>query len=230
MYYQKTLSLKCPIWCLLWKITQVLKHKNSLQLQFFKGMISLKSVWHRRVLSLMGLPEESNDAYLLKKIEEATRRKKTFGIIGYLGFVACLIIGILLFGYGTYYMQHSENEFIKNLIRISLIIAVAGAFIFLYVRFKPIDYNNQIKDYYRKLTIIPEGQRACSVCPNCKKVLPKDYPDICIFCGYNPYRPNRKIMSPYKELKLIPVCPSCKKRLPEGNAPFCIYCGKPVKS
>ncbi len=185
------------------------------------------------ILGLMSLSEESNDAYLLKKIEVAKRRKKTFGIIGYLGFVACLIIGILLFGYGSYYMEHSENEFIKIVIRISLIIIVAVAFMFLYVRFKPIDYNNQIKDYYRKLTVIPQELLASYVCPDCKKPMPKDlieFVDCCIFCGYNLYRPNRKILSPYKELKLIPVCPNCKKRQPGGTTQFCIFCGKALKS
>jgi hypothetical protein len=68
-------------------------------------------------------------------------------------------------------------------------------------------YYSQRKGYYKKLTIIPEELRACSVCPNCKKALPKDYPDICIFCGYNPYHPERKIKGYDKKLILIPVMP-----------------------
>jgi hypothetical protein len=151
------------------------------------NVISLKSAQHRIQLRVLGLSEESNDAYLLKKIKVARRRKITFIIIGILGMNLCFSAAALTLQVNASYVEEYYGATIRTLIGILFLTEVAGWIV--------------------SATVF-----------------------IMAFNDKNPYRPKDKIMSPSKELKLIPVCPNCKKRLPEGNAPFCIYCGKPVKS
>jgi len=141
----------------------------------------------------MGLPEESNktyltrkievdDVYLLKKIEEATEKNNKAGNVVFAGvviviafFFVCIFLGFLSF-FGLI-------ETLGWLIIIGGVIGTKYA-------------DNQRKSYFRKLKVIPNFT---TVCPNCKKNLPAYYADKCIFCGYNPYHPERKIKGqPFK--------------------------------
>jgi hypothetical protein len=194
----------------------------------------------------LGLSEKSNDAYLLKKIEVNKRRlikiDKLFkpGLV--LSFGVGTVVTLLSVFFGIFFLDIFTSEtavtisrgdigyWVALVIGLLFLIAVFGSFLLAIHFIGSIHYYTQLKGYYKKLTVIPEELRACSVCPNCSKVLPKDFPDVCIFCGYNPYRPNRKINGYDKKLILFPVCPNCKKPLPERNAQFCIYCGKSLKS
>jgi hypothetical protein len=160
----------------------------------------------------MDLSEESNDAYLLKKIEEATKktnRAKDVTGIGFLISIIFLFLGLLIFHLLGFLF-----------LLLGLPMFAGGNIVSKY-------YDDQRKNYFRKLKVIPNFT---TVCPNCKKNLPAYYANKCIFCGFNPYHPERKIKGDYKKLILIPVCPNCKKRLPKDDSAFCIYCGKTLKS
>lgn len=152
------------------------------------------------------MSEETNDAYLLKKIEAAKINIKKTGKILILGWVFLFVFGALttylsvafsLITIGTTVIYRGDVSYWIALVTgFSFLIALSGPFLIVGSIIAGIHYNGQCKDYYRKLTIIPNEQRACSVCPYCKKVLPKDYADICIFCGYNQYK--NKITYHYK--------------------------------
>ncbi len=155
-----------------------------------------------------------------------------------------MIVGIFVFfmlGVGfSAFSSHIEdgNTIIDSklvfLSGISFLLMILSGVIFAFGIILTRHYNNLRKDYYRKFTAIPKELLASAICPNCKNALPKDYPDIYIFCGYNPYKPNRKIKSYNKEItksvNTTLICHNCEKTLPDGNPQFCPYCGKSVKS
>jgi hypothetical protein len=128
----------------------------------------------------MGLSEESNktyvlnetkddDAYLLKKIEEATRKiNKTTNALVISALLAMPLIYLSLFLLGPF------GIFLIVIFYISII-----AFGTVAIR----SYDKQRVSYFRNLKVIPNYT---NYCPNCKRNLPKYYAYKCIFCGYYP--------------------------------------------
>ncbi len=139
----------------------------------------------------MGLSVESNDAYLLNKIEKAKRKIKLITDLAYPGFALEFVAGTLIFLSLTLSESLSSAMFVIMFFGGFLCASVLPISIIMLF---PI--NHQILGYYRGLSTIPIELRAAHVCPNCKKDMPKDAADICIFCGYNQY--NGKITYHYK--------------------------------
>jgi len=136
----------------------------------------------------MSLSKESNDANLIKKIETAKKNKERSKYLFYPGFM------LLTFGVSFVVAPFLEAVIVLYynfssivMIIIGLLMLVLGVLLATVAVVLKTHYSNQEKNYYRKFTVIPKELRASYVCPNCKRDMPKEYADICIFCGYSQY-------------------------------------------
>jgi hypothetical protein len=180
------------------------------------------------------LSEESNDAYLLKKIKVTKRKYIISGIAGCLGLGLCsATLGTLLLT-NVSYVETYMDGYNLILIRILFVTAIVGWILSAVLFIMMFKYYAYLKGYYKKLIVIPKQLLSPYVCPNCKKPIPKEFASrfatFCISCDYNLSPSEREIHKESEKLvKTTRFCSNCKKTLPEGNSQFCIYCGKPVK-
>jgi hypothetical protein len=130
------------------------------------------------ILSLMGLSEESQVAYLQKELLELDRRAAKI-------MLPPLMIGAILTGF------YLVSVFTGG--PLPFLVAEVGVPLLTLGIIATIYYHSQIKRTYRELkTKFPY---AVPLCSQCKKTLSKEKPDFCAFCGKNTqpfgYRPNR---------------------------------------
>jgi hypothetical protein len=131
------------------------------------------------------LTEESNDAKLIKKIENAKRKDSILSKISAAGIL------LLILGLGEFFVPLFVNmlsaQFLKvyavsfYIMLVGLLMLLIGILLTAVGLPLSIHQSNLIKKYYREFTVLPKELKASYVCPNCKRDMPKEYADICIF-------------------------------------------------
>jgi|WetSurMetagenome_2_1015567.scaffolds.fasta_scaffold204831_2 hypothetical protein len=134
------------------------------------------------ILSLMGLSEESQVAYLQKKIRESEKKDmRAFStaiwglFLGILGF--CFMIGgVVNNGNAPSGMNASWN----GMIILGFLMVAPGAFLFVTGLIVSKYYSGKAKGYERELDKLAN---TTLICPNCQKTLPEGNAQFCVYCG-----------------------------------------------
>ncbi|MCL5948941.1 MAG: hypothetical protein M1490_00495 [Candidatus Bathyarchaeota archaeon] len=126
------------------------------------------------------MSKELKDDYLLAKIKETKRKINILRNGVFLAFIVLVVSGISWLYLVTHFLV--GMVIVSNIL---LFIVVLGACLSLVTIILSIRYNGRNKGYYKELTIIPKELASSTICPNCRKNLPEEYVDVCVFCGYD---------------------------------------------